>query len=245
MPRKIFKDSFDVLIPARGGSKGIPKKNLHLLNGKKLIEYTFEFALNFFPNSNIYLSTDSEEIIEVAKSYKISIPFKRPAKFASDNAPMASVITHFLENVNNRERHLILLDPTSPIRNSMHFEKALDTILRTDFNLDGVISISEPSFNPVWTGVKLLENETLELFFHEAVNYTSRQQLEKFYRINGNFYIWHKNFLRYFDIDWLKKGKYLGVKIDDVTAFSIDTIEELVFLEKLLQKRIFNENGIA
>src|SRR5215212_5770611 len=117
-----FTDSLFV-IPARGGSKGIPGKNIRLLDGKPLIQYTIEFARLFVPDGNICVTTDSPEIAECVSGLGYEIPFIRPAELATDTAGSREVLLHVLEHYENKEKYfdnLVLLQPTSPFRLQHH-----------------------------------------------------------------------------------------------------------------------------
>ena len=116
---------FKVLIPARGGSKGLKNKNIRILNSKPLIQYTIEEAKNIFDAKDIFVSTDSDEIREVAENSGILVPKLRPKSLSDDSTPMKDVILHFLENANKLD-YLVLLQPTSPCRKSKHILEAIN-----------------------------------------------------------------------------------------------------------------------
>ena len=139
----INKENVLCVIPARGGSKSIIKKNIAKLNGMPLIAYTILEAQKVFPKENIVISTDDKEIASVSKKYGCDIYFKRPKKLASDNAKSYEVILHslnFMENLNNKlYDKILMLQPTSPLRKSSHIIKSLKII--NERNVDSVVSI--------------------------------------------------------------------------------------------------------
>ena len=117
-----------VIIPARGGSKGIPHKNIKLLAGKPLIEYTIDVARAIVPDENICVSTDDQKIIKVVENYGLKVPFVRPEELATDKAGTYEVLLHALKFYEDQGKHfdnVILLQNTSPFRNAEHVREAL------------------------------------------------------------------------------------------------------------------------
>jgi CMP-N-acetylneuraminic acid synthetase len=122
------------LIPARGGSKGIPDKNIKPLNGKPLIAYTIEAALKSQLLTQVVVSTDSNQIASVAQKYGATIPFKRPLDLAQDDTPALSVVQHAITQLFTmplgKEDIVILLQPTSPLRTTQHIDEAITVLLQ-------------------------------------------------------------------------------------------------------------------
>ncbi len=122
------------LIPARGGSKGIPDKNIKPLNGKPLIAYTIEAALKSQLLTQVVVSTDSDQIASVAQKYGATIPFKRPLDLAQDDTPALSVVQHAITQLFTmplgKEDIVILLQPTSPLRTTQHIDEAITVLLQ-------------------------------------------------------------------------------------------------------------------
>ena len=132
------------LIPARGGSKGIPRKNLKVVAGLPLIAHTIRFALSCPQFTKIIVSTDDPDIAKVAQNFGADVPFIRPAEISGDQSPMVDVVSHAvkeIDNLNTNESCVVLLDPTSPVRTQETLKVALG-ILDVKPDLDGVISIS-------------------------------------------------------------------------------------------------------
>ena len=118
-----------VVIPARGGSKGVPGKNIKQLGGKPLIQYTLEAAREIVPDHQIIVSTDSEEIKKVVESLGLEVPFLRPAELATDNAGTYEVLIHAIEFMKSQGKlydTLLLLQPTSPFRTSQQVREAIE-----------------------------------------------------------------------------------------------------------------------
>jgi len=127
------------LIPARGGSKGIPRKNLAPAAGKPLLAWTVEAALESRRITRTVVSTDSEEIAEVARSFGAEV-LERPAELAADDTPMLDVILHALGEIGRCDA-LVLLQPTSPLRRAEHIDNAVDLLLQS--GADSVVSVVE------------------------------------------------------------------------------------------------------
>jgi len=133
------------VIPARGGSKGIPKKNLALLAGKPLLAYTCEAALQAKRLTRVIVSTDDQAIAACARDCGIDVPFFRPPHLAADDTPMLEVLCYVLETLRNGEGYrpdvLVLLQPTSPLRTASHIDEAVRVLVETQ--ADSVVSVTE------------------------------------------------------------------------------------------------------
>jgi N-acylneuraminate cytidylyltransferase len=176
-----------ILIPARGGSKGIPGKNIKLLAGRPLIHYSIEVARSVVPDQHICLSSDDDAIIACARDTGLSIPFKRPDELSTDQAGTYEVILHALDHYKSRGIHydaVLLLQPTSPLRRSLHLKEALK--LYSD-DLDMVVSVMEAKSNPY---ANLLE-EKQDGFLHRLSGkvLSRRQEAPRLWQLNGSIYI--------------------------------------------------------
>ena len=178
------------LIPARGGSKGIPNKNIKLLGGKPLIEYSIETALQIASTTNdICVTTDSDAIAQIAKQKGLNVPFMRPAELASDTASSEDVIKHALsfykDNLNKNYDAIVLLQPTSPLRKINDIKAMID--LFSSLNADMVVSVKESSENPYYSLFE--ENEQGYLYQSKPSNFTRRQDCPQVYTYNGSVYV--------------------------------------------------------
>jgi CMP-N,N'-diacetyllegionaminic acid synthase len=227
-------ENFVALIPARGGSKGLPRKNLKMINGLQLISHTIEFANKNELIKEVYVSTDDLEIAEIARNSGATIPFIRPIELSGDSSPMVDVIRHFLHEVDIKNSSLLLLDPTSPLRSHLDLESIMN-ILNSDETIDGVISVSEPYFNPLWVGVALDRSRRITKMNLIQGDFTSRQEVPKYFRINGSYYAWKSGAARDLEIDYLNRGKYVGFETSEKRSMSIDSLEEFELLELLLK----------
>ena len=229
------------VVPARGGSKGLPGKNIRPLAGLPLLAHTIRAAALTPQVTRCVVTTDSEEIAQVARAHGGEAPFLRPAELARDDTPMAPVVRHALDRVERAEGRpydaVLLLDPTSPARVPAQLAEASHR-LATDPSLDGVISVSEPTFNPVWVGVRPLDparaDGPLTRFFDDGAGITRRQDAGRFLRINGNFYLWRAEFVRRLETSWFDEGVHAGFEIPEAQAFSIDDEYEFRLIEALV-----------
>ena len=177
-----------VIIPARGGSKGIPRKNIKRFDGKPLIYYTIDCARAICPDEDICVSTDDAEIISVVEQYGLKVPFVRPAELATDTAGTYEVLLHaldFYEKQGKLYDVLVLLQNTSPFRTPEQVKKAL-TLYRED--VDMVVSVKECAANPYYC----VFEENQEGFLHICKgegNIFRRQEAPKVYENNGAIYI--------------------------------------------------------
>ncbi|MEW1955039.1 acylneuraminate cytidylyltransferase family protein [Terrabacter sp. NPDC080008] len=227
------------VIPARGGSKGLPGKNIRPLRGLPLIAHSIRAAALTPEVTRCVVTTDSPEIARVAREHGGDIPFLRPSELASDDTPMAPVVRHALESVEREEGTaydaVLLLDPTSPARVPAQLAEAVRRLTATA-GLDGVVSVSEPTFNPVWVGVRPddARDDVLTRYFPSGAGVTRRQDVGRFLRINGNFYLWRADFVRRLESSWFDEGHHSGLEIPEAQAFSIDDDYEFRLIEALV-----------
>ena len=227
------------VIPARGGSKGLPGKNIRPMWGLPLIAHSIRAAGLTAEVTRCVVTTDSAEIADVVRAHGGEAPFLRPVELAADDTPMAPVVLHALEWVESDEGGsydaVLLLDPTSPARVPSQLAEAVRRLATTPA-LDGVISVSEPTFNPVWVGVRpdRSRDGALSRYFEAGTGVTRRQDVGRFLRINGNFYLWRADFVRRLESSWFDEGTHEGLEIPESQAFSIDDEYEFRLIEALI-----------
>lgn len=175
------------IIPARGGSKGIKRKNLYPIEGKALIQYTIDAAKESRKITRCIVNSDDEEIIDYARKQGVEV-MVRPEKFAQDNSPMKDVIMQQLEYLKEKENYepdaFILLQPTSPLRTAAHIDEALKLMDKKEG--DALVSVEEePHLHSPYSVMKINSDGYLEFFLPEGQKYTSRQEKPKFYARNG------------------------------------------------------------
>ncbi len=226
------------VVPARGGSKGLPGKNVRLFAGLPLIAHTLLFAKLCPEIDRLVVTTESEEIIEVARRYGADVPFVRPSELARDDTPLWPVLQHALGAVEKDEGQLydflLLLDPTSPARLPSDVSGALARLLHEP-EAAGILGVSQPSFNPIWHCVTADDGWMTDLF-DTAGKYARRQDVPAVYRINGSIYIWRTEFVRSAGLDWRRSGRHLIFEIPEIRAMSIDDLSEFNLAELLVKQ---------
>ncbi|HSV87890.1 MAG TPA: acylneuraminate cytidylyltransferase family protein [Bacteroidales bacterium] len=208
-----------VVIPARGGSKGISGKNIKLLGGKPLINYTLEAARDVFSKDQILVSTDSEEIKSCVEKTGLKVPFLRPAELAGDTAGTYEVLLHaidFSTRTGLEPEVLVLLQPTTPFRTATHIREALELF---DEETEMVVSVKETKANPYY--VLREENPEGWLVKSKEGTFARRQDCPKVYELNGGIYIMRVNALKEKPPGlFAKVRKYV---MDEISSHDIDT----------------------
>jgi len=185
------------IVPARGGSKGLPGKNIKELLGKPLIGYTIEAGLNSGYIEEVIISTDSREIADVAEAQGGSVPFLRPEELAGDDSKAIDVYIYTIERLKKEYEYdiesFIVLQPTSPLRQTSDIDAAI--IKFYDLNADSVIGVTEAQHPPVWAK-KITPDGVLEDYFPEFSSNKNRQEIEKAYMPNGALFIFNYSRLK-------------------------------------------------
>lgn len=219
------------IIPARGGSKGLPGKNIKLLNGKPLIAYTIEAALNSKSISRVIVSTDDDEIAEISKQYGAEIPFMRPDFLATDSAAAVDVYNYTLERLENEEDKIItefiVLQPTSPLRTSVHIEEAID-LYRTK-KADSVISYCQEEHPIFWHKFKNEEDGIEEIFEQNYLK--NRQEIRPTFYPNGAIYIFKRELIR--NEIYVNENSYMYL-MERNSSVDIDTQEDWEYVGFLI-----------
>ncbi len=229
--------SIVAVIPARGGSKGLPRKNLVRLVGRPLIAYAIEAGRRASSVDRVLVSTDDQEIADAAREFGAEVPFLRPPELADDTAPMLGVLRHalaWLEAEGEAVEALILMQPTSPLRTARHVEEAISLFRST--GASSIVSVVEVphQFNPV-SAMKLSEEGILSPFLGDRVVVTRRQDKPKAYARNGPaVLVCHP--------DTLRAGELYGTRcmpyvMSNEDSLDIDESEDMALAEQSLQAR--------
>ncbi len=214
------------IIPARGGSKGIPGKNIRMVAGKPLIAWTIEAVKESKYLDRIILSSDDDEIIKVAKEWHLEVPFVRPADLARDDTPGIDPVLHALGELPGFD-YVVLLQPTSPLRTAEDIDKCIEKCLELGA-LSGV-SVTQPDKSPYV--MYTLAGQNLRPLLDNN-SYACRQDIPKILALNGAVYV--------AQVDWIREKKTFVT--EDTIAYempkerSIDIDEEidLTFIQDLL-----------
>ncbi|PIP98568.1 MAG: CMP-N-acetlyneuraminic acid synthetase [Shewanella sp. CG18_big_fil_WC_8_21_14_2_50_42_11] len=177
--------TFLAVIPARGGSKRLPRKNVLDLAGKPLIAWTIEAAKQSKYIDHFLVSTDDEEIKTVSEQYGAEVLI-RPGELATDTASSVDVVLQAIDAQNKQYHYVILLQPTSPLRTAQHIDEAIELLFEK--NANAVISVCETDHSPLWTNT-LPDDGNMDDFIREEVKGKRSQDLPTYYRLNGAVYI--------------------------------------------------------
>ena len=230
--------SFLAIIPARGGSKGLPRKNIKKLKGTPLIGWTIKTALNSKYLDEIIVSSEDDEIINVVKKFGLSVPFKRPNELAKDTSTSYSVVEHAVEFLKKQGKlydFIVLLEPTSPLREKSDIDNMIRKIVNSS-KFDAIISVGEVTLHPS-SMKRISDNGQISSFFKNIKKATRRQDNEKAYFPFGVAYIVKTDILlskkTFYPVNstFYKINRYQCFEIDDIYDFKI--IEKIIEYEKI------------
>lgn len=173
------------IIPARGGSKGVKRKNLRNVGGKPLIAWTIEEARKSKYLDRVILSSEDDEIIDIAMKYGCDVPFKRPVELARDDTPGIEPVLHALSQI-IRYDYVVLLQPTSPLRNADDIDKCIANCI--SINALSLVSVKELDTSPYWM-LKLDYNGNIHPLLNKWEESKRRQELPVVYALNGAVYV--------------------------------------------------------
>lgn len=228
------------IIPARGGSKSVPRKNIKLLGGKPLIAYTILASLDSRKIERTIVSTDDTEIARIAKDYGAEVPFMRPKNLARDSSSALSVILHAIKYLEQKEKYfpdiIVFLQPTSPFRKTEHIDEGIEKIK----NCNAIIGVSEIKDHPYFAMKK--KGEFLKPFLQIKNRPLARQDLSKIYYVNSSLFIAKREYYNQAKdpdpVAPIFKGKVKGVFMDAVSSIDIDSQFDFFIAEAILKQRL-------
>lgn len=224
-----------VIIPARGGSKGLPGKNIRNMHGLPLIGWPIKAALNAAYVDKVIVSTDDEAIAAVARTQGAKVPFIRPAEFASDQASSAMVVNHaldFLAAQGENYDYLVLLEPTSPLTESADVDRALEMLDGSAFDAIVGVSLAE-SVHPNFCATIKPEGNLTPFGGGSFAAPTRRQDLEDLYFFEGSLYI--SKVSTYKDQCTFYHDKTLPYIVPKWKSFEIDTLVDFICVESIMK----------
>ena len=224
-----------VIIPARGGSKGIPHKNVKELNGKPLICYSIDVARQLTTDENICVSTDDDVIIKVVEDYGLKVHFKRPAELATDNAGTNGVLLHALEFYEKQGRKydvVVLLQPTSPFREAKSLKEAV-SLYTSD--VDMVVSVKEPATNPYYNSFEEGAEGLLVISKGDGT-IERRQDAPKVWEFNGSIYVINSTRLK--EVGLSKLNRIRKYVMDDLHSIDLDSMLDWYMAEKVISSHL-------
>ena len=182
-----MKEAIKILavIPARGGSKRLPRKNVLELSGKPLLSWTIDAAKQSKYIDKIIVSSDDDEVLDIAIKSDVDA-LQRPDALATDFSTTFDVVEHVIQQVSEPYDYIVLLQPTSPLRCASHIDEAIEKLI--DNQVDAVISVCEMEHSPLWSNT-LPEGGSMEHFLPKEIHNKRSQDLSTYYRLNGAIYI--------------------------------------------------------
>lgn len=228
------------IIPARGKSKRIPKKNIKLLAGKPLIVYTIEAALKADSIDRLIVSTDDREIAEVARKYKTEIPFMRPSCLAEDATPDQPILIHALKWLKEKEGYqpdiVVNLRPTTPFKTPEIIDAVIKKIIDSNANIVRTMTKVTGVHHPYW--MYNLSSNGKATSFDDSIDisqFYQSQLLPPLYRINGAVDAYTVHTILEGDI--LKEENIMGLVTDEISSIDIDIEYDMEFCEFLIKKQ--------
>lgn len=223
--------TFLAIIPARGGSKRLPRKNVLDLGGKPLIAWSVEAAKESKYIDNVVVSSDDDEILSVARSYDAQI-LKRPAGLASDKATTMDALVHAIEHIQQTYDYIIVLQPTSPLRDSKDIDGAIEYLFEKEAK--SIVSVCEMEHSPLWANTLPNDNSMHSFLKDEILNKRS-QDLQQYYRLNGAIYICQTETLMKEKSFFLKENIYAYI-MQQHKSIDIDTKIDFDFAQFLINQ---------
>lgn len=218
------------IIPARAGSKRLPKKNVLPLCGKPLITWTIEAAKNSEYIDEVFVSTDDRTVMNIAEANGLIVPELRPNALSSDYATTKDVILYTLKKMQKELDLVVLLQPTSPLRVAKHIDEAIELYIHKEAL--SVVSVTPCEHSPLWSGK--ISNDLDMTEFLSSIKQVRSQELELYHRLNGAIYIYDiKNYLERSGDGGVKTFAYI---MDNFHSIDIDTKFDFDIAEFLLRR---------
>lgn len=224
------RKTFLAIIPARGGSKRLPRKNVLKLAGKPLLAWSIDAALKSKYIDKVVVTSDDREILDISEKFGAEIII-RPDELASDTATSFDAIKHVVENKDYFD-FIILLQPTSPLRKTKQIDEAVELLEKK--KADAVVSVCEMDHSPLWSNT-LPESGNMDLFVDAKIKNKRSQDLEKYYRLNGAIYICNTDKLIGEKSFFLSNNIY-AYKMDRIRSIDIDEKIDFKFAEILINE---------
>lgn len=225
------------LIPARGGSKGVPRKNIRLLQGKPLLAYTAESALQAKTLTRVILSTEDEEIAETGRNYGLDVPFMRPLELAQDSTPSLAVVRHALLTLKEQGENfeaVCLLQPTNPLRRAKDIDDCIELFIRA--RADSVISVLPVphEYNPKWVFWQD-DDGKMSLSTGDSEIIPRRQDLPRAFHRDGTVYVTRSEII--INRQSLYGDNVQGFEMSPEFSVNIDTEEDWQAIEKRIRRQ--------
>jgi CMP-N,N'-diacetyllegionaminic acid synthase len=230
------------LIPARGGSKRLPRKNILNFIDKPLIAWTIESAIDSKYIDHVVVSTDNHEISRISRQYGADVPFIRPDNISSDHSTSVEVVRHALNTLEEFGYHydyVILLQPTSPLRTAEHIDAAVKLFVAKD--ADAVISVTKTTSSPLWANT-IPKNGSMDNFLQENVENKRSQDLPIYYELNGAIYLINSQKILEENTFFLRKNVF-SYQMGKLSSIDIDTNYDF-FIASMIARDGFIDDDI-
>ena len=227
------------IIPARGGSVRLPGKNIRVLGGKPLIEWSIDAARKVSSIDKIFVSTDCNDIADVCRQTRLDVPVLRPKNLAGDKSSTIDAVKHTIEYLKERGEiydFALILQPTSPLRSSDHVRQAIDMV--SSKHADAVISVCKCEHSPLWTNT-LPDDFSMTNFLETKFKNIPSQELPIYYRLNGAIFLVNINRLYEEETFLLSRNSY-AIEMDTMASIDIDHEIDFLLAETIINQPSFN-----
>lgn len=223
------------IIPARGGSRGIPRKNIRNLAGKPLIAWTIEEARKSKYIDRLILSSEDEEIISIAREWECEVPFVRPAELSQDTTPGIDPVIHAIGALPENYDYIVQLQPTSPLRTAEDIDACIEKCI--NYRAPACISVCKAPHSPYWM-YTIDQNDRMKPCLPEQNRAVRRQDLPVVYQLNGAVYVARVEYL-------LERKTFMGENtivsiMPEERSIDIDNRLDLLFCEFLINHKILS-----
>lgn len=227
--------TFLAIIPARGGSKRLPGKNVRPIAGKPMIVWSIEAALKCKYIDMLLVTSDDQEILDLAHDHGAEC-LQRPLYLSTDEAGTADVIMHAVDSLSRKYDYIVLMQPTSPLRTAAHVEEAIEELVRK--SSDSIVSVTKTEHSPLWSNV-LPSDGSMKEFLRKDIVGKRSQDLDTYYRLNGALYIIEtKKFLATKSL--FSEKSYAYVMPEEVSV-DIDTIYDFIYAEAIIKHHLSSD----
>ena len=237
-------NSFLAIVPARGGSKGLPGKNIKELCGKPLVAWSIEAGLKSKYVDEVMVSTDDEKIAEISKKHGANVPFLRPSDLASDTATTFDAVKHTIDYYKNELKkefdYIVLLEPTSPLREVCDIDRAIEILLES--KADSIVGICKTeSQNPAFL-VSKDEKGLIAGYENKDMRVLRRQEIKDVYFFEGTIYVSKTDVL--LDKKTFYHDNTIGYEVPKYKSLEIDDIDDFVMVEAIMNYKGY-KNGLS
>ena len=225
------------IIPARSGSKGLPNKNIRTVQGKPLIAYTIEAAIESECFDTVHVSTDSEHYAAIAREYGADVPFLRSEALATDTASTWDAVREALARYAEQGKvfdTVMLMQPTTPLRTEEDVRSAYELMEKK--HAKSIIAVCEVDHSPLWCDT-IPESGSMKGFGRKDLAWVNRQELKQYYRVNGAIYLLTVNGISIPEDDEIYEDNCYALMMDRKKSIDVDSEDDLALVEFMMSRR--------